>query len=107
MLKREFIPIGKENAISRRDLCRMTGTNDREVRREIARLRSEDDGTDVVIVSASRGRGYYRTDNVDEIKGFIAEMTARISSIVQAIHIAKLIVKRLREKQMYGKGLEG
>jgi hypothetical protein len=105
MLKREFIPIGKENAISRRDLCRMAGMNDREVRREIARLRVEDDGSDMVIVSASRGRGYYRTDCVEDIVGFIAEMTARISSIVEAIKHAKAVVERLRKKQMYGEGL--
>lgn len=105
MLKREMIPVGRENAISRRDLCRITGLSDRQVRREIAQLRLKDFGDDLVIVSTSRGRGYYLTDNIDEIVGHIADMTARIHSIVQTIDHDKVVVKRIREKMMYGEGL--
>ena len=42
MLKREHIPIGRENAITRDQLSRLTGLSDREVRRQIAELRAED-----------------------------------------------------------------
>lgn len=105
MLKREFIPIGRENAISRKDLCRLTGMSDRMVRHAIAHLRAEDDGTDMIIVSTSRGRGYYRTDDIDEILHFIGEMTKRIRNIVQAIRLARATVDRLHKKQLYGEGL--
>lgn len=105
MLKREFIPVGKENAISRRDLCRITGLSDRQVRREIAQLRLQDFDDDMVIVSTYRGRGYYLTDNVDEIMGCIADMTARIRSIVQTIDHDRAVVDRIRKKRMYGAGL--
>jgi DNA gyrase/topoisomerase IV subunit A len=105
MLKREHIPIGRENAITRDQLSRLTGLNDRKLRKEIARLRCDDDETNIVIVSTSDGRGYYRTDNIDEIEHFIREMVHRISSIVAAIKVAKLAVRRLRDKEKYGGGL--
>lgn len=42
MLTRDMIPYGRENAISRPELCEMTGLLDRQVRRQIAELRAED-----------------------------------------------------------------
>lgn len=105
MLNRNDIPIGRENAISRSDLCRKTGLSDRKLRREIARLRAEDDGTNIVIVSVSNGCGYYRTDNPDEIQHFVAEMTSRITGIISAVSVARIAAERIRKKQMYGEGL--
>ena len=105
MLKREMIPYGKENAVSRDELARRTGMGDRQLRREISRLRREDDETNIMIVSTSDGRGYYRTDNIDEIEHFVREMCNRIRSIIEAIRVAKLAAKRLRDKQRYGGGL--
>ena len=37
----DFIPYGRENAISRRELVRLTGFDDRTIRREIKRLTKE------------------------------------------------------------------
>ena len=105
MLKREMIPFGKENAVSRDVLAKLTGMSDRRLRYDISRLRREDDETNVIIVSTSDGRGYYRTDNIDEIEHFVREMAHRITSIVEAIKVAKLAAKRLRDKQRYGGGL--
>ena len=105
MLKREHIPIGRKNAITRDGLSRLTGLGDRKLRREIARLRSEDDGTNMVIVSTSDGSGYFRTDQLDEIEHFIAEMTKRTCSIREATDVARVAADRIRKRQMYGEGL--
>lgn len=104
-LKRDMIPIGRENAVSRRQLSAMTGISDREVRREISQLRSEDDGTNMVIVSTSDGSGYFRTDKLDEIEHFIAEMIKRTCSIREATDVARVAADRLKKRQMYGEGL--
>lgn len=105
MLRREDIPFGRENAATRSDLCRKTGLSDRKLRREIARLRALDDGTNIVIVSVSNGRGYYRTDNPEEIRHYIAEMTSRITGILSAVSVARIAADRLNKQQMYGEGL--
>ena len=105
MLKREHIPVGREHAITRDELSRLTGLGDRKLRKEIARLRSEDDGTNMVIVSTSDGSGYFRTDKLDEIDHFIAENTKRFRALLQTTIVTRAIADRLRKRQMYGEGL--
>lgn len=73
----ESIPIGKENAISKNDLCKMWNMNVRSVREKIKKLRCQDNGDDLVIVSTSKQSGYYRTDDRNEIKQFKAETSRR------------------------------
>lgn len=76
-ITREHIPVGRDNAITRQRLCEITGQNDRTVRHQISELRAKDDGSDMVIVSVSNGRGYFRSNNPDDIRHFIAEMQKR------------------------------
>lgn len=105
MLKRDMIPCGRENAITRPELSRLAGMSDRSIRSEIAKLRKESDESDMAIVSTSDGTGYYRTDNLDEIRHFTAEMAKRISSTSEIIRATQAIADRLMKKRMYGKGL--
>ena len=105
MLTRDMIPFGRENAVSRKDLMQMTGLSDREVRRTIAELRAVDDGSDMVIVSVSRSGGYYRTDNIDEIRHFVYEMEKRARNTFLAIRVARHIIKRLTQRKEYGRRL--
>lgn len=107
MLNREMIPHGRENAITRDALARISGLSDRAVRRDIARLRRDTDEADMVIVSTSDGRGYFRTDDLDEIRHFIAEMIRRNSSTTEIIRAAAAVRDRIKNKQMYGEGLGG
>ena len=73
----EDILIGAENAITREALARKWGTNDRTAREIIAKLRAEDNGDAYVIVSHSNGRGYCRTNNIDQIRHFFNETMNR------------------------------
>ena len=108
MLKRDMIPYGRENAISRPKLCRLTGISDREVLRQITDLRAEDSDDDLVIASSSRrGRGYFLTDKPEDIRAFIAEMLKRIRMVHRAIKVAKKKLHRIDQRQKYGKGLAG
>lgn len=50
----DFIPYGRENAISRQALAQLTGMDDRQVRRMI-----EDARCNVVIINLQDGKGYY------------------------------------------------
>lgn len=106
-ITRETIPVGRENAVTRRQLCELTGLNDREVRRQISQLRTVDDGTDMVIVSLSNGRGYYRSSNPDEIRHFINEMRKRNRMVFRTIRTAELVAHRIEMGKQYGKGLVG
>lgn len=70
----DYIPYGKNNAISRERLAQLSGMGDRWMRKEIERLRSEGH----VILSSSHGKGYWRSDDASEIGRYIAENKSRI-----------------------------
>ena len=93
------IPIGAANAISRTDLKTIWNLSDRDMRDEVAAKRTEDDGTDYVIISSSGRVGYHRSDDEVEIRRMMAENEARIKSLKKANEIAqiKLDRKKLRE----------
>lgn len=74
----EDIPIGAENAITRQELARKWHVDDRSARRYIEKLRAQDNGDRFVIVSHSTGKGYYRTDNLDQIMHFRNETVKRM-----------------------------
>lgn len=102
MYKIDDIPIGSDNAITRKNLAAIWNVSDRMARRIVAELRAIDDGTDYVIVSVSRGRGYYRTQNICEINHFMNEMRKRIRNTYKAIRVAQRIKYRLERKREYG-----
>ena len=68
-----LIPYGKENAISREDLSKLTGWDDRRVRDEIKRLMRNGER----ILSSSSAKGYWRSDDPDEIERFLKESDNR------------------------------
>lgn len=73
----DFIPYGRENAISRRELVRLTGLDDRTIRREIKRLTKEG----VPILSSSHYCGYWLSDDLDEWEAYIKEIDRRRESL--------------------------
>ena len=89
------IPVGRENAITREQLKHTWNCSDRLMRRYIADLRALDDGDDYVIVSYSSGKGYYRTDNPDEIRHFINEQSKRARNTFRPLAKARRVLKRL------------
>ena len=72
------IPIGRENAISKERLQKIWGfDSERVVRRTIAELRKIDNGDNFVIVSTSSCKGFYRTDDPEEILKYKRETLNR------------------------------
>ncbi len=74
----QYIPFGKENAVSRQYLSIATGMSDRKVRMQIAQARR-----DYPILNLSDGKGYYRptAEEYLEAKQFYHQEIARAKSI--------------------------
>ncbi len=74
----EYIPYGKENAVTRSYLSHITDLSDREVRREIAKARR-----DTPILNMQDGSGYYRptSDEYTDVKIFYQQESSRARSI--------------------------
>ena len=86
------IPIGAENAITRQALMHKWHMRDRTVRETVARFRAQEDDP-YIIISHSNGRGYYRTDNISQIEGYVREMDARIRNTAKAVNKARRLLK--------------
>lgn len=84
-----FIPYGKENAVSRAELQRLTGWPDRTIRAEIKRVNAEIEKLNEAILSSSGGRGYWRTSDLSEMKSYLRESDHRRS--VQAKNDAPIL----------------
>jgi DNA-binding transcriptional regulator LsrR (DeoR family) len=82
----DFIPEGKSNAITRNQLCNLTGLSDRKVRELIEQARSEGE----IIINAQDGAGYFRTEDLNEIEKQYKRNDRRAKSIlVQQKHLRK------------------
>lgn len=73
----EYIPIGRSNAVTRKQLSYVTGLGDRQVREAIEYARSEG----AVILSSSHHPGYWMADEIDDIKQYVQEMRSRIRKL--------------------------
>ena len=73
----DYIPYGKQNAVSRQELVTRTGMSDRAVRKAIQALREDGE----IILSSSHGKGYWRSDDASEIGQYIAENKSRIRKL--------------------------
>lgn len=90
----DFIPMGRENAISMSNLSDRMGTDQRTARKAVfnARCRGE------IICSVCNGdktSGYYRPDNASEILPYIRMQQSRILSAQKAL---KSVEKFITEK---------
>lgn len=69
------IPIGKP--ITKEELMHKWHMTERQVRNIIADLRAEDFGDDYIIISSASGKGYYRSNSLEDIKKFKQEIENR------------------------------
>lgn len=91
------LPYGRENALSRRELCTRLSIPDRELRRSIGRLRAQDNGDGYVIMSTSHHGGYWRTDDINDIRQFYRETSARARSTFRPLRKARRLMHEHRE----------
>ena len=72
------IPVGKENAVGYLELKLMWDRNEREVRKILHDLSALDNGDDYILIrSAKKGGGFYKTMNADDIKDYKKECLAK------------------------------
>ena len=96
MAKRDDIPIGRNHAISRTALARLWRCSDREARRLIAEFRAMpgNDGSAILSTSTSPS-GYWRSNDPEEIAGFIKETEARARNTFLALRDARNVLRQI------------
>lgn len=79
------IPIGKENAIEYTELCEKWGKNRRTVRDILEMLSATDNGDRYILIRSSHIKGFYKTDNLEEIELYRKEMVNRANNVYKSI----------------------
>lgn len=88
----QYIPHGKGNAITSRELGKLLGIHERTAREEMKRLVRKG----VPIMSSSQGKGYWITDDWDEVGAFLKEHENRVKT--ERLNVAEL--KRRYDEHM-------
>lgn len=91
----DYIPVGRKEApVSREELCRLTGSEDRTVRREINRAKRT-----YPIVNV--GLGYYIADDPDDpnLREYIMKEMHRIKEISKGLKRHKALYKVNKEQE--------
>ena len=83
----DLLPVGAEYAISRRQLSTITGLPDRQLRRQIAEERKA--GRLILSSTAEVGGGYFRPADTQELRRWVAMMTAHTNATLAAIRAAQ------------------
>ena len=95
----DYVPNGKENAVSRDYLAEMTGAEERAIRRELKyaneRLIVEEG---VVIISTSSKKGYWKTDDLAELEAYEREQTHRAEMIFENLKPVRALINRIKER---------
>lgn len=82
----DLLPVGAENAVSRRELSALTGIEDRQLRRQIAQERR----AGVLILSSTESNGgYYRAASREELQRYVRSMQSRCKEILAVIRAAE------------------
>ena len=94
MANRVDIPIGRDYAISRERLAWLWGCSERDARRTVADLRATpgDDGY-AILSTASYPAGYWRSDDPEEIAGFILETESRVRNTFLSLKDARRLLR--------------
>ena len=85
----DYIPFGKENAVTREDLVVSTGMLDRQIRKAIQKAR--DDGA--LILNDCSGNGYYQSDDIKEIYAQYRKDRARALSVLKRLKTMRRMLK--------------
>ena len=90
----QYIPFGRENAVTVEYLSEITGIHERKVRKKIEQARVEG----YIIINNQDGKGYYQSDNIEEISKQYGQIRHRALSILrQQKHLRKILKAAGRE----------
>lgn len=91
----DLLPVGAENAVSRRELSALTGIEDRQLRRQIAQERR----AGVLILSSTESNGgYYRAASREELQRYVRSMQSWSKEILTVIRTAEEALQNYYEE---------
>lgn len=93
----DYIGVGKDNAVTRNELCALMNLPDRAIRRLIEEERNRGE----IIINEQDGRGYYQSNRVDDM---IAQYRANQSRAKSILRQQKYLRRKIKELSVIGNG---
>ena len=91
----DLLHYGRQNAVSRRTLARISGLSERDVRKKIHEERAN--GTPII---SNNIDGYWLSDDEQEIRMFARSMFHRADEIVKTARAAEHTVAKITDQQV-------
>ena len=96
----QYIPEGREFAISRKELRALIGRDDRVIREWIKQANRRLEPMGKVILSSSSWRGYWISSDPDEIAAYLQEQASRARTQARNDEPARRLLARLRGEKI-------
>ena len=94
----DFVLHGKENAVSKAYLSRMTGLDERAVRSELKKINEQIvEAEGVAIVSTASQKGYWKTNDLSELEAYEREQIHRAVSIIMNLAPVRELINKIKE----------
>lgn len=81
----KYIPKGRDNAVSRKDLVMLTGMDDRTVRAHISEARERG----VAICANTVTGGYYMAETEEDMKLLLGDLRSRVAKLCKCYAAVK------------------
>lgn len=101
------IPVGKANAVDYPHLCEMWDKKEREARKILHDLSLYDNGDDFVLIRSGRSKGFYKTDDRNEIEAYRKECLSKGRSIFAPVKKCNRILKAEAKQYEFFNNLRG
>ena len=75
------IPVGKENAVTYETLCALWDCDTRTARARLHELSLYDNGDNYILIRSGKRKGFYKTDDENEIQAYKRERLSKGKSI--------------------------
>lgn len=92
------IGIGRENAVTYPQLCALWNCNARKVRQILHELSYMDNDDSYILIRSSHGKGFYKTDNIEEIERYKREVTNRAIHTFKSLRKIRRVIKENEQK---------
>lgn len=79
------IPVGRENAVTYDELITLWGINERRTRAILHDLSALDNGDNYILIRSGSAKGFYRTDDINEITKYKTECLHKGRSVFAPI----------------------
>lgn len=81
----QSLPVGKENKINYTQLAAMWNMTERACRKTLQMLSTYDSGDNYILIRSSKARGFYKTNDEEEILKYKKECMNKGKSIIAAV----------------------